>query len=110
MKTSELFENLSGRAAELTLDQTLKATIVFDLTGPDPDKWNGLIQNGRAELTRGGEPAGEPDITVTAESSTAVALFEKKLNPMMAFMTGKIKVKGDMSKVALIKSLMAGRK
>ena len=28
----------------------------------------------------------------------------------MAFMTGKVKVKGDMAKVALLKSLLAGKK
>ena len=107
MNISELFDILTDKAAELTLDSALSANILFNITGSEPATWSGRVHDGRAELHQG-ETLDEPDITVTAESETALAIYEKKLNPLMAFMTGKIKVKGDMSKVALIKGLLTG--
>ncbi|MDL2226618.1 SCP2 sterol-binding domain-containing protein [Deltaproteobacteria bacterium OttesenSCG-928-M10] len=107
MNINELFNILTEKAAELTLDPELSAIVLFNLTGSEPAKWSGRVHDGRVGLNQG-EPLDEPDITVTAESDTALAIYEKKLNPMMAFMTGKIKVKGDMSKVALIKGLLTG--
>lgn len=107
MNISELFDILAGKAAGLTISPALSANVFFNITGSDPAAWSGRVYDGRANLYQG-ESLDEPDITVTAESETALAIYEKRLNPMMAFMTGKIKVKGDMSKVALIKGLLAG--
>jgi len=106
---NQLFEILAERSTELTLNSSLEAVILFDITGNEPVKWNGLIKNGAAALALG-EPLDEPDITVRAASETAIGVYEKTINPMMAFMTGKIKVSGDISKVSLIKSLLTPKK
>jgi len=42
---------------------------------------------------------GEPDVTITSTYETAEAIFKGDLNTQMAFMTGKIKVAGNMAKL-----------
>ncbi len=108
MNIDELFQILEEKAGRLTLDPQLKATIFFDLTAPEPAQWHGRVEDGRASLSRG--PAPEPaDISVSASGENAIALYEKRLKPMMAFMTGKIKIKGDPTKIALVKSLLGAK-
>jgi len=41
--------------------------------------------------------AETPDLTVTIGDEDLVALFKGGLNPMMAFMTGRLKVGGDVA-------------
>jgi putative sterol carrier protein len=53
------------------------------------------VHEGRAE---------SPDLVVRADDRLLVALFRGEANPMMAFMTGKLKVEGD---VRLAQNLVA---
>ncbi|HLP19340.1 MAG TPA: SCP2 sterol-binding domain-containing protein [Chitinophagales bacterium] len=47
----------------------------------------------------------ETDCTVTIDEDTFTNVANGSLNPMMAFMSGKIKVKGDMSVATKMQSL-----
>lgn len=47
----------------------------------------------------------ETDTTVSMDESTFIGLADGSVNPMMAFMSGKIKVKGDMSVATKMQSL-----
>ncbi|UQZ90318.1 hypothetical protein C4J81_14335 [Deltaproteobacteria bacterium Smac51] len=107
MTINELFHNLQERAGRLTLSPDLAAVIAFNITGSEPAQWHGRVEGGRAVLCDG--QTDSADITVSAASEVAIGLFEKKINPMAAFMTGKIKVRGDKSKIGLIKTLLMGR-
>lgn len=49
----------------------------------------------------------EADCVISASASTLEKLQSGDLNPMMAVMTGKIKIKGDMSVAMKIQSLLA---
>lgn len=53
-----------------------------------------ILENG--ELTVFDGRADDPDLTVTIGDDNLVKLFRGELNPMTAFMSGKIKVKGDL--------------
>lgn len=108
MDSKTLLLTLQEMALKAKVDPSLQALVFVELTGADPALWTGRVGGGQVQLGEG-RPEN-PDLTVTAASETAVALFEKRLNPLMAFMTGKVKVKGDMAKVALLKSLLAGKK
>ena len=44
----------------------------------------------------GGGPVREPNITITMAASDFLDLVDGKLDGTMAFMSGKLKVKGDM--------------
>lgn len=41
--------------------------------------------------------ADAPDLTVTIGDDDLIALFRGKLNPVMAFMTGRVRVAGDVA-------------
>lgn len=49
---------------------------------------------------------GEADCTVTVTPEDLGALMRGDLNPVMAFMSGKIKVKGDMGVAMKLQSLV----
>ncbi|MDR3037808.1 MAG: SCP2 sterol-binding domain-containing protein [Candidatus Adiutrix sp.] len=110
MKTSELFEILKTKAegAVPDLPPDFAAVAFFDLTGPDPAQWQATAANGRLSLAEG-PPSAEPDLTVTLSSDTAVGLYQKTVNPLAAFMTGKVKVRGDAGKIALVRQLLTRR-
>ena len=54
-----------------------------------------VLEAGEVRTVEGRAEA--PDLTVTISDDDLVALFGGKLNPMMAFMTGRIRVGGDMA-------------
>ena len=54
-----------------------------------------VVRNGELEVHDG--QAEDPDLVVKISDDNLVKLFKGKLNPMTAFMTGKIKVSGDMT-------------
>lgn len=108
MTSNDLFLALNELAGQARLNPDLEALAFIDLTGDDPAQWQVRISGGGLTLEPG-QPE-EPDLTISATSDTAIKLYEKKMKPMAAFMTGKIKVKGDMSKIALLKDLIFSRK
>ena len=55
------------------------------------------IEGGAARVTTG--PGASPDITIVNNYETAAAMAKGDLNTQMAFMTGKIKVSGNMGKL-----------
>lgn len=65
----------------------------FDFTGDDGGKYYVHIHDGVCEV-REGEVAGART-TVTATASDYFDIVDGRLDPMKAFMTGKVKVKGD---------------
>lgn len=108
MNSSDLFLALNELAGQAHLDPNLEALAFVELTGDDPAQWQVRISGGGLALEPG-QPE-EPDLTISATSDTAIKIYEKKMKLMAAFMTGKIKVKGDMSKMALLKDLIFSRK
>jgi len=55
------------------------------------------VEGGVAKVAAG--PGASPDITIVNNYETAVAMAKGELNTQMAFMTGKIKVSGNMGKL-----------
>jgi len=79
---------------------TVNLTLQFEVTdAPDgaESTYHLVIKEGT--LVAGPGPADEPDATITNDYETAVAISKGELNTQMAFMTGKMKVSGDMSKI-----------
>jgi putative sterol carrier protein len=70
------------------------ATIMFDLSGAEAGKWNIKIAEGKA--TSGQGEVESPNLTMLADSSDFVKIFTGGLDPTAAFMSGKLKIKGDM--------------
>jgi putative sterol carrier protein len=55
------------------------------------------LSGGNVQASAG--PGASPDVTITNSYETAVAIAKNELNTQMAFMTGKIKVAGNMTKL-----------
>lgn len=56
----------------------------------------GVIRVEGTEVSVGDDPAADlPDVTITASLETFRAVFEGALSPATAFMTGKMRIQGD---------------
>ena len=72
----------------------INASVQFNLTGEGGGTWTVKIADGKCEMVNG--PAEAPTATVTAAASDYLALVRGELNAMSAFMSGKIRIAGDM--------------
>ena len=90
----EIFDAMSNRFLPEQAGD-LNATILFDLSGEGGGQWLLTVANGQATVTRDAVP--NPTMTFSADASDYAAIIGGQLNPMQAFMQGKVKVKGDMS-------------
>ena len=94
MTITELFEMMPDKfnpAAAVGLTKTLQ----WNITGDEPGVWAFQIVNGVGQLIPGG--VEKPDATFTTSSKVWLAIAEGKMDSMKAFMTGKLKVTGDMA-------------
>lgn len=62
------------------------------------------VAGGHATAAAG--DATEPDCTITNDYATAVAVSKGELNTQMAFMTGKLKVTGNMAKLMMNQAML----
>ena len=70
------------------------ASIQFDLSGEHAGKRFIKIADGQA--TSGQGEVESPNLTLIADSKDFVKIFTGGLDPTAAFMSGKLKIKGDM--------------
>jgi putative sterol carrier protein len=84
-------ERLKQRADKIA---NLNAIYQFDITGESGGSWVLDLTQPGGKVTQGASDKAK--CTVTVEASNFSDIIEGKLNPQMAFMTGKLKVKGDM--------------
>jgi putative sterol carrier protein len=75
--------------------QGLDAVIQFNFTGAEPGSWHADIKDGAVKVEQGTHAS--PKITLTVDSADFVRLLTGELDPMQAFMQGKLKLQGDMS-------------
>jgi putative sterol carrier protein len=73
--------------------QGLNAVFQYDITGDDGGTWNVTIEDGTCQVQEGSHDA--PTVTMTMSSETWLALVNNELNGIQAFMSGKLKVNGD---------------
>jgi putative sterol carrier protein len=93
MTVAEIFETMEklfNPAAAAGINKTIQ----WNLSGDEAGKWAFKIANQTCELIQGG--VEKPDLTMMMSDKDWIAIAEGKLDPMNAFMTGKVKTAGDM--------------
>jgi putative sterol carrier protein len=75
--------------------QGLEAVLQFKFTGAEPGDWYAQIKEGKVDVQQGVHPS--PKMTLTADSDDYIKLFTGQLDPMQAFMAGKLKLSGDLN-------------
>ena len=83
----EKFEG--DKAAELS------AVVQFNISGDNGGEWYLTIKDQKLEVSKGTTDA--PNITLKMKDKDYVNLVNGKLSGQKAFMTGKLKFKGDMA-------------
>src|SRR5438132_12071969 len=95
----ECFESLETRAdASKTAGMT--NSYLFDIEGAG--KWTVSVDDGKVSVTEGGEDA---DAVISTSEETFEKIVSGEQNPTSAYMTGKLKVKGDMGAAMRLQKL-----
>jgi putative sterol carrier protein len=83
----------------------LNAVYQFDLSGDNGGKWHVIINNDNIDIKEG--PAPSPNITISMSAQDYVDMTTGKLNGQVAFMSGKLRIAGDMGLALRMQSLFA---
>ncbi|KAK3238910.1 hypothetical protein CYMTET_51120 [Cymbomonas tetramitiformis] len=93
LKSTTVFKLLGGamptKGPELV--KKMNAVVAFKIDG---QVFTVDLKNGSGSVTEG--EAGKADLTITVSDENFLQLVEGKLNSQMAFMSGKLKVGGNM--------------
>ena len=81
----------------------IDATYQWDITGDGGGKWYAKFSEGSAEVSEG--EAENPNITLTVEAQNWMDIVNGKLNGQTAFLTGKLKIQGDMTLAMKLQSI-----
>ncbi|QBD78054.1 SCP2 sterol-binding domain-containing protein [Ktedonosporobacter rubrisoli] len=103
MTVAETFENLQRDFNPAAVGD-LNKTIQVNISGEEAGKWAVKIADQKCEIIPGG--VEKPDMTISISDKDWIALIERKLEPVNAFMTGKIKVSGEMGLAMRLNNLI----
>ena len=102
---AEIFSEINSRiAADPAKTAGMNAIYAFDLGGEAPGQYHISLKDGSADVGEGSPE--NPNITITMKSEDFVDLATGKLDGTMAFMSGKIKIKGDMGLAMKLQSVL----
>lgn len=107
MSASAIFDKINAAlTANPSAASTLNAVFQFDITGDNGGTW---VIDARADKTENfvtEGPSNDAQCTITLKDSDWAGLTNGTLNPMNAFMMGKIKISGDMGLAMKLQPLL----
>jgi putative sterol carrier protein len=105
-EVSQIFPTMASR---LIADkaQGVNAIIQFNLSGDNGGLYWLKIADGKCESGEGQAPADQVKMTLKAAADDWHAVSTGKMNPMQAFMSGKIKIEGDMGMAMKLQTMFA---
>jgi putative sterol carrier protein len=83
----------------------LSVVYQFDLAGDGGGKWHVIIANEQCQVKEGVHAS--PNITISMSAQDYLDLVNGKLNGQVAFMTGKLRIAGDMGLALRMQSLFS---
>jgi len=81
----------------------VNATIQYDISGDQGGTWHAVIKDGACTVNTGA--AANPNLTLGMSAQDWLDMVGGKLSGQMAFMSGKLKLKGDMGLAMKIGSM-----
>jgi putative sterol carrier protein len=99
MEPREFFETLESRV-DPSKTAGMNNSYVFEIEGAGT--WHVDVADGTIKVTEGG---GEADVTIHASEETFKAIASGEQNPTTAYMTGKLKIDGDMGAAMKLQKL-----
>jgi putative sterol carrier protein len=104
---AEFFEKFAQRAAENPDAATAPNAIYqFNITGDGGGEWNLDCTKGKTGDFVGTGTHDGPGATITVSAEDWLGMINGSLNPMQAFMSGKIKIDGDMTLAMSLQQVM----
>ena len=99
MTAQEFFASLPEKA-DAAKTAGMHNTYVFDIE--DVGQWTVSVEDGKVSVAEG---AAEADCTIRASEETLVKIARGEANPTTAYMTGKLKIDGDMGAALKLQKL-----
>jgi putative sterol carrier protein len=99
MSARDFFDGLESR---VNPDKTagMNNSYLFDIEGAG--KWKVEVKDGKVSVSEGGDDA---DAVISTSQETFDKIASGEQNPTSAYMTGKLKVKGDMGAAMKLQKL-----
>lgn len=95
----EFFDGLASRV-DPAKTAGMTNSYVFDIEGAG--QWTVRVADGSVSVTEGAE---EADCTISTSEETFQKIVAGEQNPTTAYMTGKLKIKGDMGAAMKLQKL-----
>jgi putative sterol carrier protein len=89
----ETFDAMPGRFRTDKASGTT-AVIQYDVSGDGGGTWHAVIKDGKCTVNSGSSPS--PNLTLQIAGQDWLDMLSGKQSGQMLFMSGKLKVKGDM--------------
>jgi putative sterol carrier protein len=99
MTVQEFFDALPSRV-DPARTAGMNQTYVFDVA--DVGQWTVAVTDGAVTVTEGAQAA---DCTISASEETLGKIARGEANPTTAYMTGKLKIDGDMGAALKLQKL-----
>ena len=99
MATKDFFDSLPSRA-DAAKTAGMNNSYLFDIEGEG--QWLVTVADGNVSVAEGG---GEADATISTNAETFEKIVDGEQNPTTAYMTGKLKIKGDMGAAMKLQKL-----
>jgi len=97
--TREFFESLETRV-DPAKAQGMTASYKFNIDGAG--SWNVDVDDGKVTVIENG---GEADTTISTSDETFMKIAKGEQNPTAAYMSGKLKVSGDLGQAMKLQKL-----
>jgi putative sterol carrier protein len=102
MKAKPFFEEELPTKADPERIKDVEGSYVFDVTGEGV--WLVRLHEGKLTVTE--NPDTDGDVRFTLSGETFDRITERKQNPMLAYMTGKVKVSGNIKAAADLQKIL----
>lgn len=89
-------ETFEAMATKFRADKAAgtSATVQYDVSGEGGGTWHAVIKDGACAVTEGAAPS--PNLTLQISAQDWLDMTSGKQSGQMLFMSGKLKIKGDM--------------